>query len=553
LSLLKEGVGQKKLKMFSQKVLEKIRLKLFFYKILIVPAQNRALKKIENIAKKSSKVFGENNGKKIVFNSVDARFTTHTYFEGGVAKALQTRGCSTKMLICGQTLNMCTAHFNIRKPKNKWRCKNCTSFSKRFYELTDLPYEIYSDYIDHDNLSNMTNKINEMSLDDCKNFEYKGVNVAFHALTSTIRYFLGGPSNPQEYEKIFKDELINSIITVDVAEKILKIEKPDVIVTSHDCYAPWGGFTDYLMNHKIRVCRWQTGYKYGTIKFDNVKSDNFLKYYKKIRQKKYLDADEEKQLQKFLDERKHGTQAGQIAIYGFREADGEKLEREFSFKKYDKTYLMFPNVPWDASLLNANKGFENVHEWISYTMDLFKEKTNLMLIIKIHPSELSVMESQETVLDFINEKHPDLPDNIKIIPPDTKISPYSLFPFIDVGLVYNGTVGLEMTIDKIPVIVAGDAHYNEKGFTNDVENKKDYEKRLFEKIDIPSEKQVKLAKVYAFYYFIKSFVPRDFVYYNNFLDIGWPIESFDEFKPGNDKYLDHICEFIINEGVFQNW
>ena len=83
------------------------------------------------------------------------------------------------------------------------------------------------------------------------------------------------------------------------------------------------------------------------------------------------------------------------------------------------------------------------------------------------------MESKRTVLDSINSKFISLPKNIKIIPPNTKISPYSLFPFIDVGIVYNGTVGLEMSTQGIPVVVAGNAHYGKKAFTYDISTKKD--------------------------------------------------------------------------------
>ena len=57
------------------------------------------------------------------------------------------------------------------------------------------------------------------------------------------------------------------------------------------------------------------------------------------------------------------------------------------------------------------------------------------------------MESEKSMHDFIKEKYPDLSKNLKIIPSETTISPYSLFPFIDVGIVYVGTIGLELAIN----------------------------------------------------------------------------------------------------------
>jgi len=243
---------------------------------------------------------------------------------------------------------------------------------------------------------------------------------------------------------------------------------------------------------------------------------------------------------------------GQVVFYGFTETKKETLEKNFNFNKYDKTYVMFSNVPWDAALMGADIGFNDVYDWISTTIELFKNKSNLQLIIKIHPSETKVMESKRTVLDYINDKFRNLPENIKIIPSNTKISPYSLFPFIDVGLVYNGTVGLEMSIQGIPVIVAGNAHYSKKDFTYDISTKEEYSNVLLKGIStLPNQQE--LARIYAYFHFIKKFIPKSFIYYNNFLNLGWNINSLEDLEPGKDKYLDHVCNYIVNDGVFQDW
>ena len=54
-----------------------------------------------------------------------------------------------------------------------------------------------------------------------------------------------------------------------------------------------------------------------------------------------------------------------------------------------------------------------------------------------------------------------------MIAPTEKVNTYDLIAAADVGLVYTTTVGLEMAMCGIPVIVVGDTHYRERGFTND--------------------------------------------------------------------------------------
>jgi len=48
----------------------------------------------------------------------------------------------------------------------------------------------------------------------------------------------------------------------------------------------------------------------------------------------------------------------------------------------------------------------------------------------------------------------------------------------DLGLVYTTTVGLEMAMSGLPVIVVGQTHYRGKGFSIDPENWEDYSNRL---------------------------------------------------------------------------
>ncbi len=539
----------KKIERIIRKSLEAIHLKSLVYKIIMIPTQEIALYRLRKIMKNSNPPGKKTSGKKILFNSVDARHMPHTYLEGGIAKFLEMRGHNVKMLICNSTLSICTSHFTAEKPPNAWSCKNCIKFSKKFYEITKLPYATYNDYITQDEKNTIENKVKKMSLEECEKLVYKGIKVGFHAVTSAQRYLKGEIPEKTIYEPILRAELINAIITTDVADKAYKKEKPDILVSSHGCYSSWGSFSDYMLNKKVNTYIWGSG-ETNTMRFVIPKS-NFKKYFKEIRKEKMLNEKEEKELTLFLNRRFKG-EAGQVVLYGFSDTKADTLEKQFNFDKFDKTFLMLPNVPWDAAAVSKQGPFKDVIEWIDYIINLFKKHPNFLLIIKVHPSELYEAESKETVFDYINEKFTSLPENIKIIPPDTTINPYSLFQFTDVGLIFTGTAGIEMTLSGIPVLPAGDAHYANKGFTFDAKTKKEYEKLLLKDISLSSY-QKNLVRVYAYFHFIKTYIPRDFINSNNFITTGWTFNSLEETKPGKSKYIDTICDFIINGGVYQNW
>jgi capsule polysaccharide export protein KpsC/LpsZ len=53
---------------------------------------------------------------------------------------------------------------------------------------------------------------------------------------------------------------------------------------------------------------------------------------------------------------------------------------------------------------------------------------------------------------------------------EDSVNTYDLIALADLGLVYTTTVGLEMAMSGLPVIVAGRTHYRGKGFTQDPES-----------------------------------------------------------------------------------
>ena len=532
----------------------KKRIELFIKNNTFKFAQENAIRRLKKIVKNSKiqpKIIKEGK-KKIVFHNMYGMYGRLIYWECALAKALQLRGHDVKVLTCGKTLPLCTGEHTISRLHDDKTCRHCVDFSSKFFKISDIPYDTYRDYISDGEIEKIKDKINKLSKNESYNYVYKDIEVGTLSKNATTRYFEGAIDLDEKLHLyILHSELINSIVAINVSEKFLKKEKPDILVSGHLGYSSWGGFAEYCISKGIRVVIPGGGYKKNVLKFNEDNTKNiFGRYYQEIRNKKVLNQDEEKELKSFLDKRMAG-QEGDTSVYEF--SPNEIEEGLFDFKKYNKTYAMFPNVPWDASLLNANRCFKDVYEWVSHTIELFKSKPDYQLIIKIHPSEFRVMKSKNTVLDYIKINFSSLPENIKVIPPDTKISPYALFPFIDVGIVYNGTIGLEMALNDLPVIVVGVTHYGEKGFTYDVSSKKEYEAILSKEIStLP--KQHDLAKVYAYFYFIKSFIPYDYVIVNKrTLNFGWNVKSLDDFAEGKNKYLDKICEYILNGGVYQTW
>ena len=115
--------------------------------------------------------------------------------------------------------------------------------------------------------------------------------------------------------------------------------------------------------------------------------------------------------------------------------------------------LLATNVLGDSLTLGRQVFSESMAEWISRTVQYFLGIEDVQVVIRVHPGE--VLTHGVSMLDVIESVIPELPAHIKLIKPEDKTNTYDLIEVADVGLVYTTTVGLEMALNGLPVIVAG--------------------------------------------------------------------------------------------------
>ncbi|MBN2044446.1 MAG: hypothetical protein JW757_05445 [Anaerolineales bacterium] len=127
--------------------------------------------------------------------------------------------------------------------------------------------------------------------------------------------------------------------------------------------------------------------------------------------------------------------------------------------------LMAVNVIGDSLTLGRQVYSVDMSEWISRTLAYFREKPEVQFILRIHPGERYT--DGPSVEDIIRQRFLDVPDHFRVISASDKINTYDLVTIADLGLTYTTTVGMEMAMSGLPVIVSGNTHYRGKGFTLD--------------------------------------------------------------------------------------
>jgi hypothetical protein len=135
------------------------------------------------------------------------------------------------------------------------------------------------------------------------------------------------------------------------------------------------------------------------------------------------------------------------------------------------------------------------------------------------------------MLEVIRATLPQPPAHIKVIPPEAQVNTYDLVELAQAGLVYTTTLGLEMAMDGLPVVVAGQVHYRGRGFTHDPASWQAYFALLEQMVAAPeglrpTPEQVEQARRYAYHFFFTY--PRPFPWHILFFgeDLQhWPLEQ----------------------------
>lgn len=470
-----------------------------------------------------------------------------------ITKALNLRGINSHILLCNSELPLCLQ----KTVGSEMSCSACCYVSKDIVKKLYIPVIWSHEFLDEKDKTNAHSFIKSLNFTDYPHVTYNGVKIGKYAENAAKRYLqVGFIPKTQTGKEIFYKYLVSACIEVNLSKRLFKSLKPTHIILSNLAYLP-GVFVEFFQDKGVDCIACDFGISEGSINLNHLDSERKTLYdvsSSSWKECSSLDI-KEKDLKKFeniLRNRKLGR--GMFVNYGkyTKTRTTDKIFKKIDFDPDKNLSGLFTNLLWDASLAEADIGFENQLEWIEYTINWFSENPKKNLLVKVHPAE-EIIGTKQTVLSFIKSKFPKLPPNIKILPSKSSLNTYDLYKIMDQGMVYTSTAGLEMAIEGIPVLVNAQTHYRGKGFTFDINNIEEYFENL-EKLDglKMDSKMKELANKYGFIHFFKRQIPFKFIEFRkeNFSSHQLKLNHWNELLVGKDKYLDFICDCIINHRDF---
>ncbi|MEO6695300.1 MAG: hypothetical protein ABIY50_11855 [Ignavibacteria bacterium] len=474
-----------------------------------------------------------------------------TQLEAVIASSLKLRGHNVHMVLCDGVYKACARRVDFPEvPVDDWwkYCKSCIRQNTQVLDKMGVEYSYISEIISPERSIELRKKANEVTFDNYKDLIHMGIPGGVHLESAILRHTRGGSYNG--LEQILREYAFTVLVVTEASAVMLEKFNPTNVYMSHGIYADWGPALSMSLKKNIAVtsyicCYLTAHFFFGTVK----KHDDVFLTISENSWKKYKDTElshlQKEKLNSFLNKRYHTNSASDLKGI----LKDYKGNTEFFYKKYDldpdkPIWGIMTHINWDAASDYFPMIHKNFDEWLFETVKKIQNIRDVQWLIKIHPSELN--DNPETGCQkFIENNFPELASHIKIIKMDDDISPKDFYSIIDGGVTVMGTGGLELSLSGKPVILAGKAHYSNKGFTYDASNNDEYKDLLrnAKNIELLDSRKMSLAMKYAYIYFILKQIPV-LPTINEDLQIDY--SKLEYLYPGKNKFMDFLCQKILD-------
>lgn len=171
-----------------------------------------------------------------------------------------------------------------------------------------------------------------------------------------------------------------------------------------------------------------------------------------------------------------------------------------------KIAVIYSHILYDTLFFNGEDIFQSYADWLVETVKAACLNPNVQWFIKVHPSNLWRGEleyfhgGKYEEVRLIEQYIGDLPEHVRLVYPDTPLSPYTWLQVADYGVTVRGTSGIELGALGKTVITAGSGRYEGVGFSVNSGTVAEYLALLsnIQDIPAPSAEQTRLGKLFAY-------------------------------------------------------
>jgi hypothetical protein len=485
--------------------------------------------------------------------------------ESALAAALTFRGAEVHALVCDGAMSACAeceaslypdiATFVARGPSADL-CRDCAWPAERVYADLGLKVHRYTDWLTPADAAEARRLAAEVPLDAIRGFTLNGLAVGEHAYAGALRFFATGSLDAEPAaEPVLRRYLASALVTTFASRRLMSVVGFTSMVVTHGIYVPWGIMAEVARAEGVHVSTWNVAYRKRRFIFshDDTYHHTLMTEPRDHWEGRELTATQDRELTKYLASRRAGL-FDWIVFHRARRQDAEEIAARIGLDRSRPAIGLLTNVTWDAQLHYPANAFPDIVEWLVQTCEYFATRSDLQLIIRVHPAEISGFPpSRQPILEELRKRLPSLAANIIVVPPESDMSTYALMSLCNAAIIYGTKMGVELTSVGLPVIAAGEAWIRNKGLTHDASTPAEYF-RILAQLPFAERltgSQLARARRYAYHFFFNRMIPLPFIDPK----AGYPIyrlklDRLQQLLPGASPGLDTICDGILRQQPF---
>lgn len=504
-------------------------------------------------------------GPTVLIATTTGGYLAASHVESLLAIALKLRGARVHVLLCDGVLPACLECNSDWYPNPSQfarggpgvlHCHGCFHPSRSVFASIGAQVHTLSEVLGADERREASERARSVPRSEIASYTLDGLAVGEHAMAGALRFYARATlADGEVEERILRRYLEAAILSVKATRRVLAATASTVAVFHHGIYVPHGLIGEVARTAGVRVVNWHVAYRKQTFIFSHHDTYHHTLMNEPVGawdQMRWTPEIEE-HLLSYLSSRWEGANDW-IKFHREPQFDLAPLAREFGVDFSRPVIGLLTSVMWDAQLHYPANAFRNQLEWVIRTIEYFRGRPDLQLLIRVHPAEITgTLRSRQPLVAEIARAFPTLPQNVAVIPPEHSLSTYAAMLKCNAVLIYGTKTGVELASFGVPVIVAGEAWIRNKGITFDATSQHDY-LAMLDRLPLAGRMPTQTltrARKYAFHFFFRRMIPIDFVEQTPGIPgFGFAVSDPSQLAPGASRGLDVICDGILQGTPF---
>jgi len=504
-------------------------------------------------------------GQAVLVGSTVGGYGAGSVFESMLAVALTLRGARVHTLICDRALPGCqrAEYVDVPDPAvlveyrlQERLCDRCYATGQYNFDPLGLPGHRVGGLATRAEKLEARRIAVEIPAEKIRAFVWEGLAIGDHAYAGALRYFARGDLSAEPLgEQVLRRYLEASLLMAAASTRLIQREGIEIAAFNHGLYVPQGVLGEVCRGLGVRVANWNPAYRTSCFIFSHGDTyhHTLMAEPTEAWENTPWTPDMEAQIQAYLKSRWSGTRDW-IWFHDEPDEDFAAYAREVGMDLKKPTVALLTNVMWDAQLHYPANAFPSMLDWVLRTIEYFKGRPDLQLLIRVHPAEIrGTATSRQPLVPEIEKAFPTLPPNVFVIAPESQVSTYAAVAVVNAAIIYGTKTGVELTSVGIPTIVAGEAWIRNKGLTLDASSPEDYF-RILDRLPLPDRmppEQVERARKYAYHFFFRRMVPVPCMAPTKAVPpFKLTVDGIEDLLPGRQPGLDVICDGILTGSPF---